>query len=207
MTYLELIEALQGSGHDYLTQAEAQDFIGRAANDTAHAHLWPFRLTTAAASLRLGATITDLGPIAGVFCIARGYRPLEESSVEELLPRGGAEGLGLAGTATHFYVDEGKLWSFPLEDGTFAVRHYALGGWTEGGQTVTEDFDTPKWPVSYHDVVLLRARQFAFEETDELTEAAKQEARWRERIEEMRQVLIRDQAAGGKHIITTEAMY
>ena len=198
MTLAELRDALKAKGFQYLSDTEAEDFVKQAVLDTHTADDWRLRLTRVN-SVASGATIADLGPIEAVFYSGRELDDVDSEA--DAIRRYGND--VSTGDPQIFWVT-GSGVSFLPSGRTVDVVHLSTAPWTNGGSAPTDTTDTPKIPSRFHDAILLRARQSAYEETDETELAMRMEARWAGRLTEMRRELISGAVKGPGRVRQTQ---
>jgi hypothetical protein len=192
----ELVAKLKSLGHDYLSDATAADMIDQAAKDFVGEDLWPFRLVTVSVASS-GDTVAGLGPIESVD-VNGGL--LDESSRKEALERYGL--LTTGGQPVVFWVEGEKVYFYPT-GGPVSVRHYSYAAWAVGGEEPTGNTDILAAPKRFHDIVILRAREFAYEAVDEEEHAGAMNVRYQARCERMRETLIRDRVVGPARVKQT----
>lgn len=198
MTRAELVQALKDAGFDYLSDPRAQDFVQDALEDSVEELPWLFRAAVATVAAT-GVTIVGLGPIESVHVVGV-PAPLVETTRDELLDRG--RDLAQSGPAQTYYQfptsspDLGAVMTWPVDTRQIVVSHLSLIGWGDGNQSASGDTDVPRLPRRYHDAIVLRARQLAYEDNDEADMAARMEQRWKDRLESAREHHLRDSSLG-----------
>lgn len=191
-TRADLIARLLAEGFKYLGDARAGEMVDQAASDVVLEELWPQRLVSETiAYTPLAPPSGALGQVVSVVDSVT-KRPLEPSTMDDLRERYGD--LSENGTPRTYYLDEvdGQVSSFPVATTPLWVRHYTKLPWKLGGYTPANN-DTPRIDVAFRDLILLRAKVAAFNDTNEEDRAAATMSLYDSRLEEARSVLLKPQ--------------
>ena len=173
MNRASLIARLRAKGLDFLTTDEAGQIIDQAVEDTGNKRRWTYRMGTV---VMTGAEITESEIQGSIVAVNHDGRDLPERSVVDVIA--GRRGTSAQdGSPAFWFRENGVLHVEPRSSGATIIYAHQ-NHWTVGGATPADDSDTPRLDDDYHDVILLRARALALEETEEEAASVHYHSQW-----------------------------
>jgi hypothetical protein len=159
-TRAQLVATLAGSGFDFVDTSELMRMVDKAVAELVDEDLWEWRLTMVQPAS--GAPVAGLGPIQSVTRLADG-QPVWPRRRDELQ----RDGLlfNASGTVDYYFTHAGAVYTRPGEAaaGDIEVAHFALHGWTNGGDNAADDDDTPIIPEHRRALLEAICRRMAHE--------------------------------------------
>jgi hypothetical protein len=198
MDFTALKAELAARGFDYLSDTRLGQYINWANSELDDAELWPYRLQSLQVSAGASfGTPPGLGPVAAVRVSLGGgaYRPLA------YMPLGDVLGAGEPGTgsATHYYVNNDTLGTWPAESRTWYAWYYAIADDLAAGA------DHPLAPTRYHGLIVDMAVQRAYRDNDDHDAAAALQGEIDRQLNNMRNALLLDHTDGPTNYIAQRA--
>lgn len=185
-TRADLRNEVSNRGFSYLNSTRLNQFVNEGYTRVCQEEDWPFLLASSSGTAPL--TITDLGRVESVVnsTAENKLAPLDRRFVSDEDPK-----IDNTGTPDSYYITDTTINVFPLDTtSTFVVKYWKFIS------ELDDDSDTILIPQRFRYIIIDAACALAYEDDDKPDLAAMCESRYQQRLIQMQDALLAQQADG-----------